>query len=61
MCDSLRINGTFLLVKNTYPEHHVSINFLCTTAASGGEGGKIKKMTIRYCRHNSVMLLANTL
>lgn len=31
--DSLRINGTFLLVKNRYPEHHVSINLLCTTAA----------------------------
>ena len=42
--DSLRINGTFLLVKNGYPEHHISINLLCTTAAPypwrvGGRGG----------------------
>lgn len=30
--DSLRINGTFLLVKNRYPEHHISINLLYTIA-----------------------------
>lgn len=55
--DSLRINGTFLLVKNRYPEHHVSINLLCTTAprvlptASGREGAM--RMTIlRRIRHS---------
>lgn len=44
MCDSLRINGTFLLVKNTYPEHHVSINFFYVQQLRlAGKGGKWRR------------------
>lgn len=50
MCDSLRINGTFLLVKSTYPEHHVSINFFfyVQQLRLAGKGGKMKKMKIAF-------------
>jgi len=59
--DSLRINGTFLLVQNRYPEHHVPINLLCTTAALNPWRGRVQIIVAfdDMSPPHDILLLAN--